>query len=309
MSQSTSIATKQPEKQRFSDFMGSESTQAFLMQTLGNEQSTQRFGAAIIAAVSINPALQECTYPSIVAGALLGEALKLSPSPQLGHYYLVPFKQKEKTDKQTGEVIQKACTKATFVLGYKGYVQLAMRSGMYREFNVVEIHEGEIVKRDRLTDRIVIRDLDDATLEKAPVVGYYAMFELMNGFTKSIYWTLDKMLAHADHYSPAFSAQSYRDIQAKKIPAGDMWKYSSFWYVNFDDMAKKTLIRHLISRWGIMSIEMQSAFDQDDTLNTFVGNQVITEAREQIDEATIAGALAEAVTPPAEKATINLDEV
>lgn len=292
-----------PKKMSFSEYMGTENTQTFLMRTLGNERSVQRFGAAIISAVSINPALAGCVYSSIVAGALLGEALKLSPSPQLGQYYLVPFKQKAKNG-------QPECMKATFVCGYKGYIQLAMRSGMYREFNVVEIHEGELVKHDRLTDRIVIRDMPEEELEKAPVIGYYVMFELLNGFTKSMYWTKEKMMRHADRYSPAFSAKSYRDILDKKIPQSDMWKYSSFWYKEFDEMAKKTLIRQIISKWGVMSIDMQTAFETDEAIGVVSGNEIITEARDEIGEMDIAGALGEAATPDSQKEeVVNMDDL
>lgn len=305
----TNLATNAPQKIRFSQFMETESTQTFLMQTLGNEQSVQRFGAGIISAVSVNPALQECVYSTIIAGALLGEALKLSPSPQLGHYYLVPFKQKEKKD-ATGKVVSAACTNASFVLGWHGYVQLALRSGQYRDINVVEIHEGQIKFHDYLRDQIVLNmDATGADFENKPVVGYYAIFELLNGFTKGMYWSKDKMINHADRYSAAFSAISYRKLLAKQIPKEEEWKYSSFWYKEFDDMAKKTMIRQLISKWGIMSIEMQSAFENDDAKADLVNGKIVTEAREQIESMDIAGALSEATEPAAEQKVINLDEV
>lgn len=304
MSNNTSIATKQPQKQKFSQFMEAESTQTFLMQTLGNEQSVQRFGAGIISAVSVNPALQDCVYSTVLAGALLGEALKLSPSPQLGHFYLVPFKQKEKKDKD-GKVISQECTNATFVLGWRGMIQLALRSGQYKNLNVVEIREGELISYNFLTEELKLRnDIDFSTRDTKPVIGYYAMFELVNGFSKSIYWPKEKMMHHADRYSPAFSARTYKDIQEGKIPASDMWKYSSFWYKEFDDMAKKTLIRQLIPKWGIMSIEMQSAYEKDESISDMIGGKIVTQAQEQIEELNIAGALAEATAN-----TINLDEV
>ena len=306
--QTTSIATNAPEKLRFSQFMDAPSTQSFLMQTLGNEQSVQRFGAGIVSAVSVNPALQECVHSTVLAGALLGEALKLSPSPQLGHYYLVPFKQKEKKD-ANGKTIA-ACTNAVFVLGWKGYVQLALRSGQYRDINVVEIHEGQIKFHDYLRDQIVLNvDATGSDFENKPVVGYYAIFELLNGFTKGMYWTKEKMMNHADRYSAAFSARSYKDLLSGKIPKEEAWKYSSFWYKEFDDMAKKTMIRQLISKWGIMSIEMQSAFEQDDSQSNLVNGKIVTEVRDQIEGMDIAGALSETTEPAAEQKVINLDEV
>ena len=92
------------------------------------------------------------------------------------------------------------------------------------------------------------------------------MFEYNNGFRKAMYWSKKKMMLHADKYSPAFSAAAYEKLLAGKIPKDDLWKYSSFWYKSFDDMAMKTMLRQLISRWGIMSIEMQTAYERDESL-------------------------------------------
>ena len=98
------------------------------------------------------------------------------------------------------------------------------------------------------------------------------MFEYMNGFKKALYWTKKKMLVHADKYSQAFSLNattgkypkvSYADYEAGKVPEKDMWKYSSYWYKDFDGMAYKTMLRQLISKWGIMSIEMEKAYNSD----------------------------------------------
>jgi recombination protein RecT len=89
------------------------------------------------------------------------------------------------------------------------------------------------------------------------------MFELVNGFRKTMYWSREKMIAHADRYSMAFSASAYKKILDGKIPQGDMWKYSSFWYKDFDGMAYKTMLRQLISKWGVMSIDLQAALDKD----------------------------------------------
>lgn len=198
----------------------------------------QRFISAIISAVNTNPALQECTNPSILSGALLGESLKLSPSPQLGHYYLVPFKD----NKQGIKVAQ-------FQLGYKGYIQLAIRSGQYKKINVLAIKEGELDYFDPLNEDIKVSLMIDKWDEReaAPTIGYYAMFELTNGFRKAIYWSKAKMEAHALKYSKGYAAK----------------KGYTFWEKDFDGMAYKTMLRQLISKWGIMSIEMQNAFDAD----------------------------------------------
>lgn len=234
-------------------------------QVIGGKDG-QRFISAVVSAVQTNPALQECTNQSILSAALLGESLKLSPSPQLGQYYMVPF-----NDKERGKVAQ-------FQLGYKGYIQLAIRSGQYKKLNVLAIKAGELVKFDPLNEEIEVKLIEDEEQrEAAETIGYYAMFEYTNGFRKAIYWSRNRMLAHADKYSQAFSKDggtvktrygekkkvSYADYLAGNYDPKDAWMYSSFWYKDFDGMAYKTMLRQLISKWGIMSIDMASAIDAD----------------------------------------------
>lgn len=196
-----------------------------------------RFISSIVSAVQTNSALQECTNPSILNAALLGESLKLSPSPQLGQYYIVPFNNNKKGFKE-----------AQFQLGYKGYIQLAIRSGQYKKLNVLAIKEGELVRFDPLNEEIEVNLIEDEEArEEAPTVGYYAMFEYTNGFKKVMYWSKKKMEAHALKYSKGYKAK----------------KGYTFWEKDFDAMAYKTMLRQLISKWGIMSIDMQSAMDVD----------------------------------------------
>lgn len=249
------LSNNQP---KFSVFMNQEQIKSLVSQAVG--KNAQRFTASIISAVSTNPTLEKCTQRSILSGALLGESLGLSPSPQLGQYYLVPF---DKKDRQ-GNVIE---SNAQFVLGAKGYKQLAMRSGQYLDIDVYEIKEGEYKGRDKFTGKKKFEFIEnDDERDALPTVGYMAYFELLNGFRKQVYWTKAKMINHADTYSPAFSAAKYDDYVSGKIPQNERYKYSSFWYKNFDEMAFKTLIRHLISQWGVMSIEMQEALTHDNAV-------------------------------------------
>ena len=252
----TSLTTQNNTKPKFSVFMNQDQIKALVSQAVG--KNAQRFTAGIISAVSNSPALQECTQRSILSGALLGEALGLSPSPQLGHYYLVPFKKKDKQ----GNIVE---INAQFILGAKGYKQLAMRSGQYLDIDVLEIKEGEYKGRDKKTGKQIFEFIeDDEQREELATVGYMAYFELLNGFRKVIYWTKGKMMKHANKYSQAFDADKYDDFINGRIPKNELWKYSSFWYQNFDEMAFKTLIRNLLSQWGILSIEMQEAIAQDE---------------------------------------------
>lgn len=146
-------------------------------------KNSMRFVSSVISAVTVNPALQECTNASILNAALLGESLNLSPSPQLGQYYMVPFE-----DKTKGKVAQ-------FIMGYKGYIQLAIRSGQYKKLNVLAIKDGELVRFDPLLEEIEVRLIEDEEKrEQAKTIGYYAMFEYINGFKKAIYWSKNKML-------------------------------------------------------------------------------------------------------------------
>lgn len=205
--------------------------------TLGDPKRAAKFVTAITSAVSNNPALQECDASTILSAGLLGEGLNLSPSPQLGQYYLVPF-----NDNKNGRKV------AQFQLGYKGYIQLALRSGQYRKLNVVAIKEGELKRFDPLDEEIEVQLIeDDEAREAAPTIGYYAMFEYMNGFKKAMYWSKAKMESHAKKYSKGYAAK----------------KGYTFWEKDFDGMAFKTMLRQLISKWGIMSIEMQTAIDGD----------------------------------------------
>lgn len=268
------------QKQKFSVAITTEGYKNLINNTLGDPERARRFVASITSAVAVNPALQECTPGTILAGALLGESLNLSPSPQLGQYYLVPFETKLKDANgktmwmldERGQHITDANGKwmaysekrAQFVLGYKGYIQLAIRSGQYSDIDVMDIHEGEYLGKDPQTGKPRFKFIeDDDERDQLPVIGYMAYFEYLNGFRKTIYWSRAKMMAHADEYSPAFSAEAFKRLEAGQIPDAEMWRYSSFWYKNFDEMAKKTLLRQLITRWGIMSIDMQQGYVQD----------------------------------------------
>lgn len=224
------------QKQTFSAFLATDAMKKKINEMVGGKDG-QQFVTAIISAVSTNPQLAECENSSIVSAALLGQALKLSPSPQLGQYYIVPFNNSDRK-----------CKVAQFQLGYKGYIQLAIRSGQYKKINVLAIKEGELIEYDPLNEEIKVNLIEDEELrEQAETIGYYAMFEYMNGFRKTIYWTKQKMEAHALKYSKGYKAK----------------KGHTFWEKDFDGMAYKTMLRQLISKWGIMSVDMQTAMEKD----------------------------------------------
>ena len=227
-------------KTDFDVYLTQDAAKQYINKVLSGKGAS-RFISSLVSAVQANPALQECTNPSLLSAALLGESLNLSPSPQLGQYYLVPFDNRSKGVKE-----------AQFQLGYKGYIQLATRSGQYKKLNVLAIKEGELVRFDALNEEIEVNLIQDEEVrEQAETIGYYAMFEYVNGFRKAMYWSKAKMVAHAKKYSQGYK----RDLEK-----GTAW---TFWSKDFDGMAYKTMLRQLISKWGVMSIDMQSALDAD----------------------------------------------
>lgn len=226
------------QKQTFSAFLATDAMKKKVNEMVGGEKG-QQFVTAIISAVSANPQLAECDNASIVSAALVGQALNLSPSPQLGQFYMVPF-----NDSKRG------CNVAQFQIGYKGYIQLAIRSGQYKKLNVLAIKKGELKKYDPLNEEIEVELIEnEEDREKEETIGYYAMFEYLNGFRKTLYWSKEKMEAHALKYSMGYRAK----------------KGYTFWEKDFDGMAYKTMLRQLISKWGIMSIDltMQKALESD----------------------------------------------
>lgn len=255
------------QKMNFAAVLKSPAVQTSLIGTLGDAMKAKTFTAALISAVNTNRQLMSCEPMSIIFAALLGESLQLSPSPQLGHYYMVPF-----NDSKSGT------TKATFQLGWKGYYQLALRSGQYKHLDAVAVKEGELIGYNPITDEINLEPIGDPLArEKAKTIGYYAHFELNNGFTKAMYWPKEKMEAHALTYSQGYKAK----------------KGYTFWEKDFDSMALKTMYRQLISKYGIMSIDMQKAFVNDMTIQGDInassdegGEPIFFDSAEVIDAET-----------------------
>ena len=245
MVENTLMKNTQVAKSNFSTFMGSEGVKRKLNEIIGGEKG-QSFITSIVSAVSANPVLKNCDNASIFSAGLVGASLNLAPSRELGYFYIIPYG-----------------NKAQFQIGYKGLIQLAIRTGQYKHLNVIEVKQDEMKFYNQLTEEFEFSLIEDPEeREKTPTVGYFAMFELLNGFTKTVYWTKAKMEAHAKKYS-----QSYRSGK------------SSFWQENFDEMAKKTLLKQILTKWGMMSTEMEKAkkYDQatikEDMTPEYVDNQ------------------------------------
>ncbi|MBR1386272.1 MAG: recombinase RecT [Bacilli bacterium] len=235
-------------KPKFSLAIQTDNYKKLINNTLGDPKRAAKFIASISSAVAINPSLQECDAGSILAAALLGEALNLSPSPQLGQYYLVKYDKKQKINGQWVTV----SSNAQFQMGYKGYIQLAIRSGQYKDIDVIEVREGEFLGRNKATGKYQFEFIDDEVRrESKQIIGYMAYFEYLNGFSKTLYWTKEKMMNHAKEYSQSYSSDLKNGTQY------------SYWSKDFNGMAFKTMLRQLISKWGVMSIDMQEALSKD----------------------------------------------
>ena len=212
------------------------------------------FVASIIDLYNTDRTLQMCDPKNVVMEALKAASLKLPINKQLGFAWIVPYR-----DGRTGQYIP------TFQLGYKGYVQLCMRTGAYRYINADVVYEGELVKHDKLTGEIEI-DPEKRTSDKK--VGYFAFIETLNGFRKTLYMTVEEVIKHAQQYSKSYGNKN------------------SIWATDFDAMALKTCLRLLLSKYGIMSVEMQRAYIEDSSDIVQLADEAI-EGNEEAFEAEV----------------------
>lgn len=239
------LTTAQKQQTGIATYLGGDAVRKNIAGVIGKENVT-RFVSSVVSAVQANPQLAKCTNASILSAALQGDALNLAPSQQLGQFFMVPYKNRKKVGNGWQDVDE-----AQFQLGWKGYLQLAIRSGQYENIVVSEVKEGEI-DYNPITEEMDIHYIaDPAAREAAETVGYYAAFKLVTGFRKQIFWPKEAMESHAKRYSKGYRYDLERG------------KSTSPWSTNFDAMAKKTMIRQLISKWGIMSVDMQQAYTND----------------------------------------------
>jgi len=198
----------------------SQTVKSRLEEVLGKRAS--QFATSILNLYSSEAALQKCDPMSIISSAMVAATLDLPVDKNLGYAWIIPYG-----------------NKAQFQLGYKGYIQLALRTGQYKSINVIEVYEGELKKWNRLTEEFEI-DFDGKKSDA--VIGYAAYFELINGFRKTVYWTKEEVEKHRKRFS----------------------KSDYGWKQDWDAMAKKTVLKNMLSKWGILSIEMQKAFSEDE---------------------------------------------
>jgi recombination protein RecT len=212
------------------------------------------FVADVVACVQNNEMVGKCTNKSIFSAALLSKSINLPLTPQLGYAYLVPFDNKKQVEGHTEWVKE-----AVFQVGWKGYVQLALRSNNFRKIIATDVRKGEINGYKPFDDKYEIQPIDfekrtakdDKGNYIVPIVGYYAKLEMVNGFVKEMYMSQEDMLAYATKYS-----KSYRN---------DLNKHTtySFWTTKFEEMAKKTMLRQLLGKYGLLTVELEKAYTHD----------------------------------------------
>lgn len=224
-------------------------------------KSAPTFVASVIDLYNGDSNLQQCEPKEVVMEALKAAVLKLPINKALGYAYIIPFNNSVKTtDPATGREVWTKKMVPTFQMGYKGYVQLAMRTGQYRTINADAVYEGEIRKVNKLTGEIAF----DGERKSDKTVGYFCYFELLNGFSKTLYMTVEQMANHAKRYSKGLKKETTVEslIALADLPMAVESKTVG-WLGNFHGMALKTVIRILLSKYGYLSIEMQDAIEKD----------------------------------------------
>ena len=219
--------------QKFNAMLENTRTQEYLTNVLGEKKQT--FVSNMVALVSSNKALSECDPSTIMFSCLKATALGLALDPSLGLAWVLPYRDNKNNT-----------TVATFQLGAKAYIQLALRTAQYKKINVRDVRQGEIVGEDFVSGDMQFKKLEKDR-EKAPIVGYVAMFELINGFSKQLYMSVEELDAHAKRFS-----QTYRKGYG-------LWSDKEM----RGSMMEKTILKRLLSKYGVLSVEMEQAIKSD----------------------------------------------
>ena len=216
-------------------------------------EKSDAFMGSLLTLVGGDDYLSTAEPMTIIASALKAATMDLPIDKNLGYAYIVPFNRKEKVGKDWI-----THNEAQFILGYKGYIQLAQRSGQYKALNAIEIYEGQLIEWNPLTEEF---QFDYNAKQSDRVIGYVGFFELLNGFKKTVYWTKQEVEAHRIKHAKGF----------------DKTKLTGAWKENYDAMAIKTVLRNMLAKWGILSVEMQNAVTSDERVFRFDENNDLVE--------------------------------
>lgn len=203
-------------------------------------EKSDSFMGSLMTLVGGDNYLSQAEPMTIIASALKAATMDLPIDKNLGYAYVVPFNRSEKVGNKWVKH-----NEAQFILGYKGYIQLAQRSGQYKALNALAIYDGQLIDWNPLTEEFTF---DYKAKVSDEVIGYVGFFELLNGFKKTVYWTKQEIESH----------------RIKNAKGYDKEKLSGAWVDNYDSMAIKTVLRNMLSKWGLLSVEMQSAITSDE---------------------------------------------
>lgn len=259
-------------------------TQEYLTQVLGEKR--QSFVNNLTALVANSSALQACEPMTTMYAAIKATALDLPLDPNLGFAYVIPYDNSKRDPSGRPYKVKEA----QFQLGYKGFIQLAIRSGQFKTINVTEVREGEIGTFDLLTGEL--RFNAKPNREQLPVVGYAAYFRLTNGFEKTYYATKEEVEAHAKKYSKTYGSSNANTATKSK------------WTTDFDAMAKKTVLKLLLSKYAPLSVEMQNAVKSDQGVIDEHGNAHYVDNSEQ----SVVDAVAEEISTEANGDELGMED-
>ena len=230
--------------------------QNYLLTVLGARK--EQFVNNLLALVGNDTKLQACTPQSLIFAGTKATALGLPLDPNLGFAYVIPYnntkryKEMQLIAKTADDMpverevsVEEKVKEAQFQIGYKGFIQLAIRTGQYRTLNVTDIRAGELGRKDLVTGKIEIRNIEHR--EEQPIIGYLAYFALINGFSKMLYMTIDEIKQHATTYSQTYGSRYESTRQASR------------WTTDFDVMARKTVLKLLLNRYAPLSVDIMGA--------------------------------------------------
>ena len=241
------------EKKSFGSIISGAAQQEIIRKALNDPRRAANFTSTLISVVGSNEKLKACDPKSVIAAALHGEGMDLSLA--LGQYSIVPYG-----------------NKANYQLSYKGLSQLAMRSGMYADFDAFDVREGEYKGKNPRTRQPIIEWIEDEDeREKLPLSGIYAFYELKDGFFKSIYWSHSKILDHANRYSQAFSREKYEKMlngeldpsEVAKLQGGSPWYGEPLSEAHLTMCKKTLLLRILGDGKAPLSVELRNAINNE----------------------------------------------
>lgn len=265
-----------------SDFINNQLTSALA-------ENKGAFVSSLVELYTGDKSLQQCNPKLVALEAVKAASLNLPINKALGFAYIVVYNNSVKTneiDPKTGKNIWKKVPTPTFIPGYKGYIQLAMRTGQYRTINADFVYEGELRTANKLSGEISL----DGKRTGDKIIGYFCYFELLNGYSKTLYMSVEDMARYAKRYAPALKNNNDIKVEALIKKANDGIESNTVgWLGNFNDMALKTVIRRLISKYGYMSVQMQNAYASDvrsESMNTGDRNELIASTSTEVIDAT-----------------------